>query len=168
MQDLIYKHKVAPLPSDESALGNQVSLMHQGKLAMQLTNPGGNANYKPVAGMPYDAGVFPLGGGARRGVGGGGTGWAGSAQSKLQEEAWRFVAYLASKDAELDEVRIGQTTPSRISVATGPELWEGKTRRDQMERAGFGAMRGEHHGRGGPDVARRNARTSPGREPLRR
>jgi multiple sugar transport system substrate-binding protein len=121
MQDLIYKHKVAPLPSEESTLGNQVSLMQQGKLAMQITNPGGNANYKTVAGMPYDVGVFPLGGGGRRGVGGGGTGWAGSAQSRLQEEAWQFIAYIASKEAELDEVKIGQTTPSRISVATGPE-----------------------------------------------
>ena len=71
--------------------------------------------------MPYDVGVFPLGGAPGAASVGGGTGWASSAQSKLQEEAWQFIAYIASKEAELDEVKIGQTTPSRISVATGPE-----------------------------------------------
>lgn len=121
MQDLIHKYKVAPQPSEEAGLGDPVGLMQQGKLAMQITNPGGNANYKRVAGMPYDVGVFPLGAGAKRGVGGGGTGWGANAQTKLQDEAWAFIAYITSKDAELDEVEIGQTTPSRVSVATGKE-----------------------------------------------
>ncbi len=121
MQDLIYKHKVAPLPSEEGGLGNVVSLMQQGKVAMQITNPGGNANYKTVAGLPYDVGVFPLGAASKRGVGGGGTGWAASAQTKLPEEAWQFISYIASKEAEMDEVKIGQTTPSRISVGTSPD-----------------------------------------------
>lgn len=122
MQDLIHKHKVAPLPPDEAALGTPQALLQSGRIAMWITNPGGNANFKTVAGFPYDVGVFPLGAGARRGVGGGGTGWGVSATTKLPDEAWAFVSYIASKEAELDEVKIGQTTPSRISVATGPDF----------------------------------------------
>jgi multiple sugar transport system substrate-binding protein len=120
MQDLIYRHKVAPEPSQESALGNQIQLMQAGKLAMQITNPGANSNFLPT-GMPYDVGVFPLGAGSRRGVGGGGTGWAIAAESKAQEEAWAFVSYITSREGQLGEVEIGQTTPSRISVVTGRE-----------------------------------------------
>jgi ABC-type glycerol-3-phosphate transport system substrate-binding protein len=72
-------------------------------------------------GMPYDVGVFPLGGASRRGVGGGGTGWAIAAPSKLPEEAWAFVQLITSREGQLGEVEIGQTTPSRVSVVTGKE-----------------------------------------------
>jgi ABC-type glycerol-3-phosphate transport system substrate-binding protein len=121
MQDLIYKYKVAPQPSEEGSLGNQLDLIQQGRLALQITNPGANSNYKRVTGLPYDVGVFPLGAAARRGVGGGGTGWGIAASTKLPEEAWAFIAYIASREGEMDEVRIGQTTPSRVSVATSQE-----------------------------------------------
>jgi len=121
MQDLIYKHKVAPLPTEEAGLGTPQALLQNGRLAMWITNPGGNQNFKTVQGLPYEVGVFPLGAGAKRAVGGGGTGWGANATTKLPEEAWAFVSYIASKEAELDEVRIGQTTPARISVGTSPE-----------------------------------------------
>ena len=122
MQDLIYKHKVAPAPQEEATLGtNQLQLMQQGKLAMQIANPGQNNQYRP-SGMPYDVGVFPLGpSGTRRGVGGGGTGWAITGPTKLPEEAWALISMISSRDGELDEVKIGQTTPSRTSVATSKE-----------------------------------------------
>ncbi|HEU5316051.1 MAG TPA: extracellular solute-binding protein [Chloroflexota bacterium] len=121
MQDLIYKHKVAPLPSEEAGLGTPQSLLQNGRLAMWITNPSSNSNFKTVQGLPYDVGVFPLGAGQRRGVGGGGTAWGASGPTKLPEEAWQFMAFISSKEAELDEVKIGQTTPSRISVGTGSE-----------------------------------------------
>lgn len=120
MQDLIYKHKVAPQPSEEAALGNQLALMQAGRLAMQITNPGTNSQYRPT-GMPYDVGVFPIGAGSRRGVGGGGTGWGIAAPTKLPNEAWALVSHITSREGQLGEVEIGQTTPSRISVVTGRE-----------------------------------------------
>jgi multiple sugar transport system substrate-binding protein len=121
MQDLIYKHRVAPQPSEEAALGNQLSLMQSGKLAMQITNPGGNANLR-ASGMPYDVGVFPLGNRAsRRGTGGGGTGWGVSGPTKQQEEAWAFLSFIASKEAQVDELKEGSTTPVRISLSTSAE-----------------------------------------------
>ncbi|MGH2354043.1 MAG: extracellular solute-binding protein [Chloroflexota bacterium] len=120
MQDLIYKHKVAPLPAEEGALGNQLALMQSGQLVMRITNPGANSQFLPT-GMPYDVGVFPLAGGSRRGVGGGGTGWGIAAPSQAQDESWAFVSYIASPEGELGEVEIGQTTPSRVSVVTGKD-----------------------------------------------
>lgn len=123
MQDLIYKHRVAPEPSQEAGLGNQLALMQNGKLAMQITNPGGNSQYLPT-GMPYDVGVFPIGGAARRGVGGGGTGWAIAGTTRFAEEAWALLQLISSREGELGEVEIGQTTPSRISVVTGKEYMD--------------------------------------------
>jgi multiple sugar transport system substrate-binding protein len=120
MQDLMYKHRVAPEPAEERTLGNQLALMQAGRLAMQITNPGGNAQYM-TTGMPYDVGVFPLGAAPRRGVGGGGTGWGIARPTRVPEETWAFLAYIASREGELGEVAIGQTTPSRTSVVTGKE-----------------------------------------------
>jgi multiple sugar transport system substrate-binding protein len=120
MQDLIYKHKVAPLPSEEAGLGQPPALMQAGKLAMNITNPGGNERLKQ-SGMAYDAGVFPLGNAARRGVGGGGTGYAAAAPSKQPEEAWAFLSFITSKEAQLEELKEGSTTPVRISIGTSPE-----------------------------------------------
>ncbi|HEX2035929.1 MAG TPA: sugar ABC transporter substrate-binding protein [Chloroflexota bacterium] len=126
MQDLIYRHKVAPEPGQEGALGTAVTLMQSGKLAMQITNPSANVNYL-TAGMPYDVGVFPLGAASRRGVGGGGTGWAVAAPTKVADEAWAFVASITSREGQLGEVEIGQTTPSRVSVVTGKEYLDPTT-----------------------------------------
>jgi multiple sugar transport system substrate-binding protein len=123
MQDLMYKYKVAPPPSEEGGLGKVQDLLQNGQLAMWITNPSdGQASLKRVANLPYDVGVFPLGAGTKRGVGGGGTGWGVGAPTKYPDESWAFVSYISSKDAELDEVRIGQTTPARVSVATSPEF----------------------------------------------
>ena len=122
MQDLIHKHKVAPLPSEEAALGTPQQLLTNGRLAMWITNPSSNAPLKAVPGLPYDVGVFPIGAGSKRGVGGGGTGWGVGATTKLPDEAWAFVSYIASKEAELDEVKIGLTTPARVSVGTSSEF----------------------------------------------
>lgn len=125
VQDLIYKHKVAPSPEEEKSLGDALALIQSGKVAMRIGNPGDRSAYKPTA-MPYDVGVFPLGpSGTRRGVGGGGTGWAIAAPTKQPEEAWAFLQFITSKDAQLGEVGIGQTTPSRTSVVTSPEYLAG-------------------------------------------
>ena len=66
MQDLIYKHQVAPPPAEEGALGNQQALMQAGKLVMQITNPGTNGEYLRTGMSAYDVGVFPLGAAAPR------------------------------------------------------------------------------------------------------
>jgi ABC-type glycerol-3-phosphate transport system substrate-binding protein len=66
--------------------------------------------------------TIPLGKAERRGTGGGGTGWAASAGTQAPEWAWKFVAYISSAQAELDEVAVGATTPARVSVVTSEEF----------------------------------------------
>jgi multiple sugar transport system substrate-binding protein len=122
MQDLIYKHRAAPEPGEEAGLGNQQQLMQSGRLAMQITNPSARGEYLRTGLTTFDVGVFPLGGASRRGVGGGGTGWGVAGTSRQPEEAWAFLQHITSRQAQLDEVAIGQTTPSRVSVATSQEF----------------------------------------------
>jgi multiple sugar transport system substrate-binding protein len=117
MQDLIYKYKVSPTPAEEGTLGAANGLLQQGKLGMLMTNPGGNEALRQ-SGAPYDTGVFPIGKGAKRGVGGGGTGWGVAGTTKLPEEAWKLLAFITSKEAQLEEVKEGSTTPVRISIST--------------------------------------------------
>ncbi len=122
MQDLIYKHRAAPEPSEEAGLGNPQQLIQSGKLAMQITNPGARGEFLRTGVSTFDVGVFPIGAGARRGVGGGGTGWGIAGITRQPEEAWAFLQHITSRQAQLDEVAIGQTTPSRTSVVTSQEF----------------------------------------------
>jgi ABC-type glycerol-3-phosphate transport system substrate-binding protein len=89
---------------------------------MQITNPGARGTYLRTGITAFDVGVFHLGGASRRGVGGGGTGWGVAGTSRQPEEAWAFLQHITSRQAQLDEVAIGQTTPSRVSVATSQEF----------------------------------------------
>ncbi|MDP8994400.1 MAG: hypothetical protein M3N07_05355, partial [Pseudomonadota bacterium] len=124
MQDLIYKHKVAPEPSQESALGNQLALMQNGKLAMQITNPGANSNYMPT-GMPYDVGVFPLGTSSRRGVGGGGTGWGIAPDGSLYHDGSnrRWFALLRVIPAERLVIAIAANSAGDDGERTRRGFW---------------------------------------------
>jgi multiple sugar transport system substrate-binding protein len=121
VQDLIYKHKVAPQPGEEASIGAVAQALQNGRIGMRFGNPSDN-NQMRTSGIPYDVAPFPIGpSGTRRGVGGGGSGWGIMGPTKQPEEAWAFLQHIASKQAELDEVAIGQTTPARTSVVTGKE-----------------------------------------------
>ena len=50
------------------------------------------------------------------------TGWAIGAATKSQKAGWEFLKYISSAEAELDEVSVGATTPSRISVGVSDKF----------------------------------------------
>ena len=117
VQDLMYKHGVAPRPDIESEMGG-FELFASGRVAMMINNPSSVSQYRTIDAFKWDIATLPIGGASRRGTGGGGTGWAVSAGTKHPEMAWEFLKFISSKEAELDEVRIGATTPARVSVVT--------------------------------------------------
>ncbi|MCB0022973.1 MAG: sugar ABC transporter substrate-binding protein [Caldilinea sp.] len=117
LQDLMYKHEVSPRPDLESELGG-VELFSTGRVAVMLTNPSAVNQFRPIEAFRWDVGTIPIGKAARRGTGGGGTGWASGAGTKHPQEAWGFLKHITSAQAELDEVSVGATTPSRVSVVT--------------------------------------------------
>ncbi len=122
LQDLMYKHQVAPRPTVQQELGGS-QLFLNGKVGMVIDNPGAVKSDRDIKDFAWDVATIPIGDHAtKRGTGGGGTGWAAAQVTKHPEQAWQFIQYISSKQAELDEVAIGGTTPSRLSVATSPEF----------------------------------------------
>lgn len=115
VQDLMHVHKVAPTPDLESELGG-FDLFASGRVAMMVNNPSAVNRYRTIEAFRWDVATLPIGKGERRGTGGGGTGWAAAAATSAPEWAWKFIAYISSAQAELDEVNAGATTPSRVSV----------------------------------------------------
>ncbi|MFN3982528.1 MAG: extracellular solute-binding protein [Caldilinea sp.] len=117
LQDLMYKHEVSPRPDLESELGG-VELFSTGRVAVMLTNPSAVNQFRAIEAFRWDVATIPIGKAERRGTGGGGTGWASGAATKHPNEAWQFLKYITSAQAQLDEVAVGATTPSRVSVVT--------------------------------------------------
>jgi multiple sugar transport system substrate-binding protein len=116
-QDLIHKHKVAPTPDIESELGG-FDLFATGKVGMMINNPSAVNRYRTIETFKWNVATIPLGAAEKRGTGGGGTGWASGAATKSPDIAWEFIKYITTPQAQLDEVAVGATTPSRLSVVT--------------------------------------------------
>lgn len=122
LQDLMYKHKVAPRPTVQQEMGG-TQLFLNGKVGMVIDNPSAVRNYRAIKDFKWDVATLPLGDQTqKRGTGGGGTGWAAAAVTKAPAQAWEFVKYISSEQAELDEVAIGGTTPSRKSVVNSNQF----------------------------------------------
>lgn len=117
IQDLMYVHEVAPRPDIESELGG-FELFASGRVGMMINNPSSVSQYRTIEAFKWDVATLPIGKSERRGTGGGGTGWASGGSTQYPDAAWKFLAYISSAAAELDEVAAGTTTPSRVSVVT--------------------------------------------------
>ena len=79
---------------------------------MRLVTHGDSApssvnRYRTIETFKWDVSALPIGKAERRGTGGGGTGWAAAAATKAPDMAWKFLAYISSAQAELDEVAVG-------------------------------------------------------------
>lgn len=126
VQDLIHTHKVAPSPDIESELGG-FELFATGRVGMMINNPSAVNRYRTIEAFRWNVATLPLGATDRRGTGGGGTGWASGAATAIPDLAWEFIKHITTPEAQLDEVSVGATTPSRVSVVTSeaflnPEL----------------------------------------------
>jgi multiple sugar transport system substrate-binding protein len=97
-------------------------LFASGKVGLMLTNPTDDSRFRTIESFKWDVGTLPIGKAERRGTGGGGTGWAIARGTKHPDEAWEFLKFISSAEAQLDEVRVGGTTPSRTSVITSKDF----------------------------------------------
>jgi multiple sugar transport system substrate-binding protein len=121
LQDLMYKEGVSPRPDIEGEAGG-FQLFASGKVGVMLTNPTDVSRFRTIDSFKWDVATLPIGKADRRGTGGGGTGWAIPKGTKHPDEAWEFLKFISSAEAQLDEVRAGATTPSRVSVVTSKEF----------------------------------------------
>ncbi|MCC6175956.1 MAG: extracellular solute-binding protein [Chloroflexi bacterium] len=125
LQDLIYKHKVAPPPSGTSAWSpdlGPVEVFGTNKVGMLLGNPSQVQAFRKITAFEWNVAPIPVGKGGKRGTGGGGTAWSIAKSSKNPDAAWGMLTFITSAQAQLDEVAAGATTPSRKSVVTSKEF----------------------------------------------
>jgi multiple sugar transport system substrate-binding protein len=125
LQDLVYKHKVAPPPSGTSAWSTDlgpVEVFNTGKVGMLLGNPSQVQAFQKITAFKWDVAPLPVGKGGKRGTGGGGTAWSIAKGSKNVDAAWALLKYITTPQAQQDEVAAGATTPSRKSVVTSKEF----------------------------------------------
>lgn len=125
LQDLIYKHKVAPPPSGTNAWSpdlGPVEVFGTNKVGMLVGNPSQVAAFQKITAFEWNVAPLPVGKGGKRGTGGGGTAWSIAQASKNVDAAWVLLKFLTSAQAQLDEVAAGATTPSRKSVVTSKEF----------------------------------------------
>ncbi len=125
LQDLIYKHKVAPPPSGTNAWSpdlGPVEVFGTGKVGMLLGNPSQAQAFRPITAFQWDVAPLPVGKGGKRGTGGGGTAWSIAKATKNVEASWAMLKFITTAQAQLDEVAVGATTPSRKSVVTSKEF----------------------------------------------
>jgi len=121
VQDLIYKHKVAPTPDADADMGMQ-NFFGTGKVAMVIDNPTSAAAYRRFDKIDWDVAPLPVGKGGKRGTGGGGIAWAMVGATKNPDHAWKFLKHITSEKAQMQEVAVSGTTPSRTKVAQSPEF----------------------------------------------
>lgn len=117
LQDLMYKYHVAPTSKEKKPK------FSDGTVAMVIDNPGAVKINRLIKGFNWDVAALPIGDhAAKRGTGGGGTGWGASATTKYPNQSWQFITFISTQKAELQEVAIGGTTPSRLSVINSPQF----------------------------------------------
>jgi multiple sugar transport system substrate-binding protein len=117
LQDLMYKYHVAPTAKEKKPK------FSDGTVAMVIDNPGAVKTNRLIKGFNWDVAALPIGDHAlKRGTGGGGTGWGAAATTKFANQAWQFITFISTQQAELQEVAIGGTTPSRLSVINSPQF----------------------------------------------
>lgn len=117
LQDLMYKYHVAPQAKEKKPA------FSDGTVAMMINNPGAVKTDRMITSFKWDVAALPIGDQSpKRGTGGGGTGWGAAAPTKYPNQSWQFITFISSQQAEQDEVAIGGTTPSRISVINSPQF----------------------------------------------
>lgn len=112
LRALIHDHQVASSPQVESRLGD---LFVTRNAAAQVHGPWRRGALNSIPDFHWD--IAPLPGNKQEATVILAGGMAVSSESKHPEEAWRFVKYLTSTEAQHIWAENGQSSPARIPVA---------------------------------------------------
>jgi ABC-type glycerol-3-phosphate transport system substrate-binding protein len=127
-QDLIYKYKVMPSPSQMSAMGGvgASDLFIQGKAAMFLSGIWKTPYFRETMKYKWDAALFPKSPKGTRGYLISGGGYAILKSSKHQNEAWKLLTYLAGEEGQKQLAQTGLAQPAIKAIAESADFIDGK------------------------------------------
>ena len=114
IQDLVYKHKVAPPAAQQSALGGDFGT---GKVAMYIDGTWAISSYTQIEAFKWDLADLP--GGSKETATPIFTGcyWL-TQQSKEPDLGWEYLQFLLSEDGQMIFAANGMTTPVLKKAAT--------------------------------------------------
>ncbi len=127
-QDLMYKYKVMPSPSQLSAMGGvgASDLFIQGKAAMFLSGIWKTPFFRETIKFDWDATAFPKGPKGGRGYLISGGGYAILKTSKHPGEAWKLLTFLAGEEGQKALALTGLAQPAIKAIAESPAFLDGK------------------------------------------
>lgn len=117
--DLIHKYKIAPSPSQMTAMGGMGTsdMFVSGKVAMFYSGIWKTPLFRQIKDFQWDVVMFPKGPKGIRAFSTGGSGYAIVKSSKKKEAAWKLVTYLAGKTGQIELAKTGLAQPAMISIA---------------------------------------------------
>lgn len=118
--DLMHKHRVAPTLAELKQMNHKARWVNR-RAALYNTSASRFGEWRR-SGLDFDVVVPPGRRGAARRVAGGGVAYSLAAQSRVRGLAWELLKWMAGKEAQLMEVRLGNVFPPRRSIANSPEF----------------------------------------------
>jgi multiple sugar transport system substrate-binding protein len=127
-QDLIYKYKVMPSPSQLSAMGGvgAADLFIQGKAAMFLSGIWKTPYFRETVKSKWDAAMFPKSPKGKKGYLISGGGYSILKSTKHPDEAWKLLTYLSGEDGQKMLARTGLAQPANRTIAESADFLDNK------------------------------------------
>jgi len=144
-QDLVWELNYMPDPAQTDAMGGGDIFMNE-KVAMHLTGGWGWWNYNDVD-FNWGVAALPYGGPNRKCVVFTDP-WMMSAKTDHPDEAWEFLKYLVSAEAQVDYMQVTSTPPVRTSLAEDWYKQFPTMTPEEVKELHLGALR---HGRESPN-----------------
>ncbi len=127
-QDLIYKHKIMPSPSQLSAMGGvgSAEMFMQGKAAFFHSGIWKTPFFRQIKKYRWDAVLFPKAPGKKNGFLTSGGGYSILKSSKHHEEAWKLLTFLAGEEGQRELAQTGLAQPAMKDIAASKDFLDGK------------------------------------------
>ena len=118
--DLMHRHRVAPTPQQLTDAGGRNPIFRGGNLLAYHAPTNNVAQNRQATTFDWSLFGLPRGKGKQVWASGGGTGWFMPATTKVKDETWELIKFLAGKESVRIEALRGEVPPSRRSIAADP------------------------------------------------
>lgn len=127
-QDLIYKYKIMPSPSQLTAMGGvgSADLFMNGKTAMFFSGIWKTPFFRKITKFKWDAVIFPKAVGGKNGFLTSGGGYSVLKSTKHPEEAWKLLTYLSGEEGQKELARTGLAQPAMMDIAASKDFLDGQ------------------------------------------
>jgi multiple sugar transport system substrate-binding protein len=115
LKDIVRRHHVHPTPQEIAKEGGDQAAFQNGRTAMFEGVSGTTGLFRRITSFAWDVTHVPVSKGSK--VAGGGTGWVLPAAGQHQNEAWKLLKFLSSKDMVLAVTRDGGVSSAGLGDA---------------------------------------------------